>query len=225
MRLTAAAGPTYGEVPAAGPLLRVAVLGDSSAAGFGAPDHATALAGQFAAALSALLGRAVAWRVSARGGATARTASTLVDGLATADWTPEVVLIVVGVNDITRLRRPSGYQRAVAGLITAIRGRLGRPVPILLAGLPPVGRFPAIPIVVRQVLGAHAGRLDRRLARLAARVPDTHHLPVGNLPLDRPGLFAPDGFHPAPPAYRVWGRLLAAQAADLIDAPVAAAPR
>ncbi|WP_436530379.1 SGNH/GDSL hydrolase family protein [Actinoplanes sp. HUAS TT8] len=215
MKLTAAPGPTSGEVHAEGPPLRLAVLGDSSAAGFGAPDHASALAGQFATALAALLGRRVSWRVSARGGATAGTALDLVSALET----PEVVLLVVGVNDTTRLRWPPTYQRAVATLIAAVRAHLGHPVPILLAGLPPVGRFPAIPTPVRQILGAHARRLDHRLARLATHLPDVHHLPVGTLPLDHPGLFAPDGFHPAPPAYQLWGRLLAAQSADLIPTP------
>ncbi|MEU4426952.1 SGNH/GDSL hydrolase family protein [Actinoplanes sp. NPDC024001] len=218
-RVEPAGGDVFGETPGPGPALRLAILGDSSAAGFGAPDHASALAGQMASALAALTGRAVSWRVSARGGATARTAPlSLLPGLTdpAGDWRPEVVLVVVGVNDTTRLRRPAVFRRDVARLITAIRAHLGEPVPILLAGLPPVHRFPALPAPLRFVLGSHARRLDGRLGALAQQLPATHHLPVGQLPMDRPGLFAPDGFHPAPPAYRVWGRLLAAQAADLL---------
>ncbi len=66
------------------------------------------------------------------------------------------------------------------------------------------------------MFGAHARRLDRRLAAVAAELPATHHLPVGDIPVDEPGLFAADGFHPAPPAYRIRGRLLAGQAAPLL---------
>lgn len=206
-RLEPAGGDVFGEAPGPGPALRLAILGDSSAAGFGAPDHATALAGQMAGALAALCGRAVSWRVSARGGATARTVPlTLLHGLTDPDtgWRPEVVLVVVGVNDTTRLRRPSVFRRDVERLVTATRAHLGEPVLVLLAGLPPVHRFPGLPKPIRLVLGGHARRLDQRLGALARQLPDTHHLPVGNLPVDRPGLFAADGFHPGPGAYRIW---------------------
>jgi lysophospholipase L1-like esterase len=212
-----ASGPRHGEIPGPGPALRLALLGDSSAAGFGAPDHAGALAGQFATALGARLGRAVSWRVAARGGATARTVTALLPHLTdpATGWRPELVAVAVGVNDTTRLRRPAAFHRDVTGLVTALRDSLG-PVPVLLSGLPPVHRFPALPAVARLVFGAHARRLDRRLAAVATELPATHHLPVGDLPMDDPGLFAPDGFHPAPPAYRIWGRLLAVQAAPLV---------
>lgn len=216
-RMKAAGGPRHGLTPGPGPALRLAVLGDSSAAGYGAPDHATALAGQLSGALATRIGRAVSWRVSARGGATARTVTALLPGLsdAAAGWQPELVLIVVGVNDTTRLRRPAAFERDVATLIEAVRTHLGHPVPVLLAGLPPMHRFPALPAPARLLLGSHARRLDRRLAALAARLPATHHLPADDLPLDRPDLFAPDGFHPAPAAYQVWGAMLATQAAPL----------
>lgn len=303
IRVKPAGGPRHGTTPAPGPTLdpatalgsgtapdpgpaldpgsalRLAILGDSSAAGFGAPDHATALAGQLSEALAALTGRAVAWRVSARGGATARTAAALLPGLGdpAAGWHPELVLVVIGVNDTTRLRRPAAFRRDIANLVTAIRNHLaipahnhpattardhptapthnhpaahhavdgasrgetgpihahpsapvreqvgtapgGRPeslIPVLLAGLPPMHRFPGLPAPARLLLGSHARRLDRRLASLAGELPATYHLPAGDLPLDQPGLFAADGFHPAPAAYQVWGRLLAAQAAPLL---------
>ncbi|MEU8664107.1 GDSL-type esterase/lipase family protein, partial [Actinoplanes philippinensis] len=118
-----AGGPRHGETPGPGPVLRLALLGDSSAAGFGAPDHATALAGQLATALGASLGRAVAWRVAARGGATARTVTTLLPHLTDPGTgrRPDVVVIAVGVNDTTRLRRPAAFQRDVTRLITEVR--------------------------------------------------------------------------------------------------------
>lgn len=218
IRVEPAGGPRHGQTPGAEPVLNLAILGDSSAAGFGAPDHATALAGQLAQALAARVGRSVSWRVSARGGATARTATRLLPRLSdpAAGWLPELVLIVVGVNDTIRLRRPAAFGRDVAALVRAVREHLGQPVPVLLAGLPPMHRFPGLPAPARRVLGSHARRLDRRLAALAGELPATHHLPVGDLPLDRPDLFAADGFHPAPAAYQVWGELLATQAAPLL---------
>jgi lysophospholipase L1-like esterase len=262
-----ASGPRHGETPGPGPALRLALLGDSSAAGFGAPDHATALAGQLATALATHLGRAVSWRVAARGGATARTVTALLPHLTdpSTGWRPDLVVIAVGVNDTIRLRRPAAFHRDVITLITELRAALTAPaapaapavpvtapavpsavsatpltpptapsaapaspippsaggpatalVPVLLSGLPPVHRFPVLPAPARLVFGGHARRLDRRLAAVAAELPDTHHLPVGDIPVGEPGLFAPDGFHPAPAAYQIWGRLLATQAAHLL---------
>ncbi|TGA92727.1 hypothetical protein [Streptomyces sp. MZ04] len=47
-----------------GPPLRLAVIGDSLAAGVGAASHEEALSGQLARTLTAMTGRAVSWRVS-----------------------------------------------------------------------------------------------------------------------------------------------------------------
>jgi lysophospholipase L1-like esterase len=228
IKVEPAAGPVHGDVPGPGPVLRLAVLGDSSAAGFGAPDHESALAGQLARALAGNLGRAVSWRVAARGGATARTVTTLLPTLSdpSTGRHPDLVLVVVGVNDTTRLRRPAAFHRDVARLITELRrhlagGSAGSPspgrTPILLAGLPPMHRFPALPAPIRLALGSHARRLDKRLASLARELPGTHHLPAGDLPLDRPDLFAEDGFHPAPAAYEIWARILATQTTPLLS--------
>ena len=45
-RLPEAPGPTVGTIPAAGYALRLLVIGESTVAGCGAPDHAQALTGQ-----------------------------------------------------------------------------------------------------------------------------------------------------------------------------------
>lgn len=228
-RIPEAAGDDWGTVSGSGEPLRLAVLGDSSAAGVGAPDHRSALAGQLAEALAALTGRALSWRVVARSGATARAVRRdLVDQLTDPHrrWSPQVVVVVVGINDTIRLRRPGQFRRQVEQLVAAIRHRVGAPVPVLLAGLPPVHRFPALPAPARLLFGTHARRLDRQLARLAHRDDTVFHLPVGNLPVDRDDFYAPDGFHPAPAAYRLWGQLLGAQAAAVVEAiPARPAPQ
>ena len=218
-QLREAAGPDSGGIPGDGDPLRLAILGDSAAAGVGAPDHGAALAGQTSSALAALTGRALSWRVVARIGATARTLRRdLLPGITEppTGWRPDLVLVVVGVNDAVRLRAAHRFRADVAHLVAAIRQRLGAPVPILLAGLPPIHRFPALPAPVRLLLGLHARRLDRQLARLARRDAALFHLPVRY----RGGagaFFAPDGYHPAPAAYRYWGRELAVQTATVLD--------
>ena len=51
-RLPGASGPTSGVIPAAAAPLRLLVVGVSTVAGVGAPDHSQALTGQIAMALA-----------------------------------------------------------------------------------------------------------------------------------------------------------------------------
>jgi lysophospholipase L1-like esterase len=76
---------------------------------------------------------------------------------------------------------------------------------VVLSGTPPMGRFPALPRLLRHVAGLRAAALDRALRALAARDAATIHVP---LPPVRPLHFAPDGYHPAPAGYRIWGDAL-----------------
>lgn len=218
--LSEAGGEDHGETAGSGQPLRLAVLGDSAAAGVGAPNHQVALAGQTADTLALLTGRALSWRVTARSGATARTIRRdLVPRLTDphTQWRPDIVLLVVGVNDATRLRPPAAFRRDVALLIATIRSHLGTPVPVLLAGLPPVSRFPVLPTPLRQLLGIYARRLDHQLHLLARPGKDVFHLPVGSLPIYRPDFFAEDKFHPSPVGYRAWGRILGMHAATVLE--------
>lgn len=75
----------------------------------------------------------------------------------------------------------------------------------MLAGVPDLGAFPALPRPLRTVLGWHAGALDGELRGLAARRPGVVHAPAPALTSD---LFATDGFHPNTDAYARWAQHL-----------------
>ena len=202
--LPEAAGPRSGVVPGGGPPLLAAVLGESPAAGVGVATQDEALAGRFAAALAARSGREVRWRLSARTGTTAaQAAPRLVPGLAGPP--ADVVLVVLGVNDTLRLRSRAAWLRDVGALLGALRPLTAPGGVTVLAGLPDMGRFPTLPQPLRGVLGRHARDLDAALARLTR--PGVRHAPAP--PLDRPGLFAEDGFHPGAAACRIWADDLA----------------
>jgi hypothetical protein len=70
-RLGEAAGPA-GIADGGAPSVRLAVLGDSTAAGVGTSSHQQALAGALGAAIAVRTGRAVSWRAVARSGATSQ---------------------------------------------------------------------------------------------------------------------------------------------------------
>ncbi|REE99018.1 SGNH/GDSL hydrolase family protein [Thermomonospora umbrina] len=212
-RLPEAAGPDEGAVDGRGPVLRLTVLGDSTAMGVGAERHAEALPGFLAAVIAERTGRPVAWRVAGRTGTTARRLrEDHVPGLAAAD----LVVIMVGVNDLLRLRPLRAWERDVRDLVTAVREVLGPvPVPVLVTGMPPLHRFPSLPQPLRAVMGLRAHAMDHAARRAAARLPRVAHVrAAGGDPGDE-RFFGADRFHPSVEGYRLWAGQLAGPAAEL----------
>ncbi|WP_283134168.1 SGNH/GDSL hydrolase family protein [Rhizohabitans arisaemae] len=198
-----------GEASARSPL-RIAVLGESTAAGVGVNSHEDGFAGHLARSLAVRTGRAIAWQVAARSGANTRvTVRDLVPQLEPAD----AVVVLLGVNELLELRRPLAFERDLVTLAAAVRRRLG-PVPIVLAGMAPVGRFPALPQPLRGVMGVWAAGLDRAMVRAASAVRDVRHVPAG-VPVESAEVFAADGFHPGAVGYRMWAAAIAPAVAGL----------
>ena len=211
-RLPEAADPA-GTCAGAGPAVRLAVLGDSTAAGVGAARHRDALAGMLGAAVAGRTGRAVSWRAVARSGATSRTARDLVPGLVDGGWRPDVVVVVVGVNDLKNLRRLRDWDRDVAALLAAIDERSGK-VPVIICEMAPVSWFPALPQPMRAVMALRARAMDHVLRRLAG----DRHVPVDPQIIGN-GFFAEDGFHPSSSGYRTWAGQLAGPVDQAVASP------
>ncbi len=94
-RLPEAEGPREGEV-GEGPLLRLLVTGDSSAAGVGVVTQREALAGQLSQRVAESCQARVAWRLLARSGL--NTAQTLELLRREAPPAADIAVVVTGVN-------------------------------------------------------------------------------------------------------------------------------
>ncbi|BCJ76284.1 SGNH hydrolase [Catellatospora sp. IY07-71] len=199
-----------GDAP--GDRLSLLVLGESTAAGVGVPTQADGLAPALAAGLSGHSDRSVTWRVAAHTGYSARKVlGLLVPRL--PDETYDVVVVVLGVNDVLEMRSGRGWRRDVAALLAALRPRLRSGGRVVLAGVPDMSGFPALPQPTRAVLGLHARHLDQGLARVAAATPWAVHAPAFGI--DTSGLYAEDGFHPGADGYRTWAAHLVTTMAAL----------
>jgi lysophospholipase L1-like esterase len=202
-RLPEAGGDRAGEI-GTGALLRLLILGDSSAAGVGVAEQRDALSGHLSRALAAQCRARVRWQLLARSGVNSAQCLQLLESEASAS--ADVAVVVLGVNDVVD-QVPSA--RAVAAR-EAIANRLrnGHGVAhVVFASLPPVHRFPGLPQPLRWVAGADARRHDAAVARWAAGRADVSHVPI-EVPLGR-RVMADDGFHPGEPVYRVCGIALA----------------
>jgi lysophospholipase L1-like esterase len=148
----------------------------------------------------------VAWQVSGRSGATARKIrSDLIPALNGVN--PDLIVVTVGVNDLLRRRPLKQWSTDLNELITTLQSRYDR-AKVIVAGMPPVHRFPAIPQPLRLVLGTRAREMDRIMRDVAHSNGAIHVAMDENMARDR-RLFASDGFHPSSAGYRVWADSLA----------------
>lgn len=123
----------------------------------------------------------------------------------------DLAVLAVGVNDVTGqvpIRRWLQRMELLARRLEQVHGaRL-----LVVSGLPPMHLFPALPQPLRWYLGACAKRYDRALRRWAGRRPRTIFVPLPAM--SDPAMMAVDGFHPGPPAYRLWAQALASEIAS-----------
>ncbi len=209
-RLPEPEGARYGVVGEA-PHRRVLILGDSAAAGVGAQTQAQALSGRLVEALAPRGG--VAWRLIARTGATTDATLRHLDTVDAERF--DFAVISLGVNDITSGARIATWIAMQDALLDRLRDRFGIQC-VLLCGLPPMHRFPALPQPLRWFLGERARRFDAALRELASRRADALHVPLDDI--DDPTLMASDGFHPGPELYAHWGRMMAEIIASRVPA-------
>lgn len=206
-RLDDAGGPSSGLVAASpGTRARLLVFGESTASGVGVESHDGGMAGALARTLAARWQRPVQWTVVARRGATAATARDVL--LPRVAGAYDAVAILLGVNDTLALTARGRWRRCVANIADTVASQYAPGGTVVLAGVPRIDTFPALPQPLRRILGNHAHALDRELGRAAAVRENVVHVPTP--PVDPSGL-ASDGFHPGATGYALWADVLAAE--------------
>ncbi|MDD3762974.1 MAG: SGNH/GDSL hydrolase family protein [Nevskiales bacterium] len=185
-----------------GSRLSVLIAGDSAAAGVGAGHQREALSGHLVAALSAR--HAVSWKLLAQSGDT--SAQLLARLRAEPEGRYDVVVLSVGVNDVTSLTRSTRWTGNLEAIVRLLRERYGAGT-IVFSSLPPMHLFPALPNPLRWWLGLRARRFNALMAAFAGGQADCVFLPIPFPPAT--DFMAEDGFHPGPQAYALWGRHVA----------------
>lgn len=203
-RLPEAVGPRSGRVGHDRGRLRLMVLGESTAVGVGIGHLSDGIPVKVAEALSASVGARVDWRVIGRGhGMTAKKAHDALAAMETEVFDGAVVLL--GVNDVFRFTGLGRWRRAVVCVVNHLRSRGCRFV--VFSAVPPVGRFPALPLPLRAVLGLRAALLDAALERLSLETGLFTHCPVA-FGMEAAHV-ASDGIHPSREGYALWAAQLA----------------
>jgi len=211
-RLPDAGGPAEGCCEGAEPSFELIVMGESPVAGIGAPTHHDAITGQTSLALQRQTGRTVRWRALGLSGATVRVATQqLAPRL--AGRRADAVILAFGVNDSLKQRAANDWIFDLRQLIAAVRNHVG-PVPIVLAGVPPLQDFPTFPPRLGAFLGQRSALLNQASQALAAEIKAVRYAPmVGSLGAAD---FCEDRFHPSVSGYAAWGAYLAEQLQELL---------
>jgi lysophospholipase L1-like esterase len=194
-------------------LIRLLVVGESTAAGIGVTELRDALPRQLAMMLAGRRQASVAWSMSARTGATASFAARELAPVAPTGQ--DLAVIIVGVNDALKFTSRRVWRTNLDQLIDELAKHVRPGGQLALAGLPDLRRFGTFPQPLRALLGWHARALDRDLRSVAKRRAGVIYLPMP--PVSWPELFAADGFHPSAAAYRVLAAYFSDALATKID--------
>ena len=189
-------------VTGSGMPLRVLIVGDSSAAGVGAASQSKAFSGWL---ISSLISEfTVHWKLLAQTGSKTLETINRLENYPSEQF--DVVVTALGVNDVTAGICVRSWLNHQISLVKWLRDKFSTQH-ILLSGLPPVHRFPSLPQPLRWYLGNQARRFDIALRTWVETQQDCDFVKI-NFALD-PELMAPDGFHPGPIIYGLWGKAVA----------------
>jgi lysophospholipase L1-like esterase len=183
-----------------GVTVRLAVLGDSIGWGQGAARERDPLGPRLADGL-AMRGVDAALRVFAVPGARSRGLATQVD--VAVEWRPNLVLVVIGANDLTHLEPVDSAVAALAGAVRRLRG-VGAEV--VVAPAPDLSAIPHVPVFLREVVRDGADYYRQRQVEVVVaaggRLADPDQRASRAFVSD-PRLFCSDRFHPSSAGYAV----------------------
>lgn len=191
----------------------VVVLGDSVVAGVGIETTADAMPAQLTRALGQQMGKPLRWRAIGSNGHKLQDVLVQLKQLEFLEEAPELIVINVGVNDVSNLTSLTRWQLQLTTLVSEVKSRFS--APLLLLGLPPMHAFPLLPQPLRFALGTRARMLDLSLKKIAGLLENVFYLQA-DLPLE-PEFMAVDGYHPSAAGVQVWTESLAQQYRQLQD--------
>lgn len=205
-RLPPAEGPQRG-MHGEGPPFRILAVGDSIIAGVGVANTSQALPSRFSEAFAPVLSRRVYWRAAGRNGQRSAALAASLGKAKEMEPSPELVLVSNGINDVTRPDRPGDVLKRLQAVLQTLEQLFPSSI-IAQLGLPPLGRFPALPQPLRAILGARATAIDTALGQWVEPRPRMLHLPFDE-PTNAED-FAQDGYHPNAGGVQRWASHLVA---------------
>lgn len=198
-----ATGPTRGTAGTpSSPPLRIAVVGDSTAAGCGVGRHADGFAGCLAREITERTQWPVQWQVAGQFGATARRIRYRL--LPQLGDDHNVAVLLAGANDVMSRRSPAQWHADLSAIVDGLTERADY---IVVAGIPPFALIPAIPASLGHYLSERATALDAISRQICTECGCATWVSLTGVP--PAGFFSSDRFHPSAVGYQLWARAVA----------------
>jgi lysophospholipase L1-like esterase len=188
--------------------IRLSVLGDSAAAGYGASGPGETFGAYLATGLAALAERPVRLRSLAVVGARTTDLSGQIEQA--MPESPDVVAIIIGANDVTHRVRPAASVAALRLAVSRLRSSTGPdsdvPPQVVVGTCPDLGTVEPLPPPLRQVARAWSRRLAAAQT-IACVESGGRSVSLGSMlgpdfAASPRVMFGPDRFHPSPAGYR-----------------------
>jgi lysophospholipase L1-like esterase len=190
-----------------GPSIRVALLGDSSAAGYGVERVEETPGALLASGVSEHAQRRVYLREFAVVGAESSGLAAQIDRALPIE--PDVAMILIGANDITHVVRPS---QSVRHLSEGVRRLREAGVEVVVGTCPDLGTVKPIAPPLKQVARAWSRRLAAAqtiaVIREGGRTVSLGSILGPEFDAAPALMFGPDQFHPSAEGYRACANLL-----------------
>ncbi len=187
--------------------LRLVVVGDSTGAGVGASRTESTVGGRLAATVAEHTQRAVSLRTVAASGARAGDLAAQLDAALELD--PEVVVILIGANDVTHLTPLGSVGRDLAD---AVRRLSEAGVRVVVGTCPDMGAATVLPHPLREIAawrGRSVGASERTAVRAAGGTAVDLAAETGPAFRASPEeMLSADRFHPSDAGYALWADAL-----------------
>jgi lysophospholipase L1-like esterase len=183
------------------PPLRLLICGDSAAAGVGVTQQDDALSGQLVRLLSTHY--LVQWQLEAQTGLDSAALATRLAKLNGQCF--NLVVISVGVNDVTSLCSARRFRYQLARSLQLLQQQNGQPR-VLFSAIPPMQHFSALPAPLNYWLGFKSSILNYSAKNLLKRWPHASYVATPNKV--SAAMLAEDGFHPSAEGYQHWAQQL-----------------
>jgi lysophospholipase L1-like esterase len=195
-------------------MVRLAVIGESTAAGCGVETYDDSIAAAFARCLADHRGQDVSWFVLGQDGATSRRILHRLLPELPGGW--DLVVLLAGVNDVLSRRRPAEWRANLDAILDGLEARSRQ---VVVAGLPTFAEFPQLPVALSRYLDRRARALDRVAEQVCQQRDRAFWIGSGDMEAS-PDFFAVDGFHPSAEGYQQWANWLCSRLSDSsLDTP------
>jgi lysophospholipase L1-like esterase len=190
-----------------GPAIKIALLGDSSAAGYGVDSVEETPGAWLGSGVAERADRRVHLREFAKVGAQSSDLKDQVDAAIHLD--PDVAVILIGANDVTHSVLPAA---SVRHLSEAVRRLREAEVSVVVGTCPDLGTISPIPMPLRQVARIWSRRLAAAqtiaVVEAGGRTVSLGSILGPEFAAAPALLFGPDHFHPSAAGYEALARVL-----------------